>query len=820
MLILDDDIIKSVRQKAIKAGDVKEDVKASRLLRTLLKSAREGKLTRRVGGSIAKCMERDISSGLDDPFDDRATSSFEDMEKWEDKWHTFPNESSCKDDGLPLPLVIFLRTESSQALFKSKSAIDALLQECNSEESVNLVVLGSGIDPGTLALLGNNAHDGYSQGRQDEPGSNGAPWFGFSQPNQNASGENDPEGSRRFNIYLVRTTDSRGAPGILGAIAPPQAGNMFPLMMAMQAKEKLQHPQVDPAARAELERWSRSLIEQVHKSNRNNHGNYVPAPQFFNASLASPNSEGANGKPLPRDAIQHTLEHALSELLDRLAEMSDDQIDSSSPDPSTDLHRAFAEVLRNENIRRGIADNLAKAAPALSDPKCQGVMLSVYVPPPGGPPPGGNGKPHPLMKAKPQQNVGQWIQKIIHNQDAADAPANAGGDTDEGRRKKQKRARAMAAYAMAANNPGDKQGDGSNADSKEFRNREKLEALCRSIPISAPTDPVRGKSWEGWLARERGAYVFRRNRKAMNEELRRHNLSLQQRTGTRGAGSSLRQMLSVRDITEEMDEVIRAAVELEAAKSQRLREKPIEMEHGETNLAVDVTLGQLLLEKEGGAMGDIGSASFVRHLHPSSLETALSISCRVQPSPSGGLSVNSSPASHRTRDEIAALAQDKHERALVSQVVSPQDIGVTYDMIGGLTEVKELLRQSITYPLKFPHLYSEGIAREAVKGVLLFGPPGKINIGGVISYNERGETKAHFMIPGTGKTMLAKAVATEGGASFLSVDASSVENKWLGESEKNAKAVFTLARRLSPCVIFIDEVCFQKFCLQNSFSFF
>lgn len=54
--------------------------------------------------------------------------------------------------------------------------------------------------------------------------------------------------------------------------------------------------------------------------------------------------------------------------------------------------------------------------------------------------------------------------------------------------------------------------------------------------------------------------------------------------------------------------------------------------------------------------------------------------------------------------------------------------------------------------------------------------------------------------------MLAKAVATEGGATFLSIDASSIENKWLGESEKNAKAVFTLARRLAPCVIFIDEV--------------
>jgi SpoVK/Ycf46/Vps4 family AAA+-type ATPase len=249
-------------------------------------------------------------------------------------------------------------------------------------------------------------------------------------------------------------------------------------------------------------------------------------------------------------------------------------------------------------------------------------------------------------------------------------------------------------------------------------------------------------------------------------------------------------MLSVRDISDDVENVVKCAVELEAAKSRRHQES--DGGTPEQDLDVDMSLSQLLLNKDGSvqeASENVAAGrpkrkakSDVKLLHPSSLETALTMVCRISPSPSGGLSLSSQPASHRSREDISALAQDKHERALISQVVSPQDIGVTYDMIGGLTDVKELLRQSITYPLKFPHLYSEGIAREAVKGVLLFGPPG------------------------TGKTMLAKAVATEGGASFLSVDASSVENKWLGESEKNAKAVFTLARRLAPCVIFIDEV--------------
>lgn len=747
MVILDDDVLMSTRQKLLRQGYASEDVKPSALIRHLLESAREGVLNNRVGGSIAKCMKRDLSLGLDDPYDERAMSSCTDMSTWEEEWHKTPEEK-------PVPLVLFIRTQSSQSLLKSKSAVDILQKECNSEESVNLVVLGRGINSHTSNLPKDNTQEGIRQldaMNRDAPPNQlpgAAPWFGFSQQNQNASGQNDPEGSRRFNIFLARTVDANGVPGILGAIAPPQAGNLFPHMMAMQARERMQNEDDNSPMKGELERWSQLLLQQMQQANRNNDSNSVSPPQFFNASLSTPFADGnnpmfpPNAQPPPQEIIQRTLEHALSELLDKLAQMNDDNEPppTSPSELSPDLHTAFAQVLRNDNIRRGIADNLARAAPALSDPKCQGVMLSVYVPPPPsqlGKMPGqninGNG-------GKSQSNnVGNWFRKILDNQEAAETTAGGDKEEDEGQKKKakQKRARTMAAYSavLAAKNAQDsKNTSKGDKDNKAERNLAKLEAVCRSIPIKPPADPVRAKSWEGWIARERGAIVFRRNRKALNEELQSHRLSLQQHTGTRGAGSALRQMLSVRDVSEEMDEVIKCAVEVEAAKGQRLHETPEEIHEKEMDLGIDITLSQLLMTDEeelceiGQTAEDVNEkhneSAHVKYLHPSSLEAALSLTCRVSSSPSGGLSVYSSPASHRSKEEIMSLAQDKHERALVNQVVSPQDIGVTYDMIGGLSEVKELLRQSITYPLKYPHLYSEGIAREAVKGVLLFGPPG------------------------------------------------------------------------------------------------
>jgi ATPase family associated with various cellular activities (AAA) len=746
-------------------------------------------------------MQRDLTLGLDDPFDERATSSCHEMSEWESHW---TSDDSAKDVGskaTPLPLVVFLRVEASTGLLKSKSVIELLLKECNSPESSNLIVLGKGINARTKAIPQDVVHD--VQDNVGEAGKlQGSQQFGFSPNNQNASGQNDPEGSRRFNIFLARSVDGEGNAGIIGAIAPPQAGNLFPHMMAMQARDRMQPN--NPPAKADLERWA----QQFHQHMQSVGGSPLPPPQFFNATLSSPeNDNPAFANPPPPEVIQETLQQAMGELLDRLAQVNDDEDGPS--DIAPDLQKAFGHVLQNESLRRGIAENLARAAPALADPKCQGVMLSVYVPPP--PQQSNRGKlPAPASPAnmKSTSNMGGWFQKILNSQEAEN------GSEDNSKMQKRVRTMAAAAAVLAANKAQEIK-ETEQIQSKADRNLARLEALCRPIVVKTPADPVRAKSWDAWINRERGSVIFRQNRRVMNEMLESHSLTLQEHVGTRGAGSALRQMLSVRDISDEMEEVIRLAVELEAAKSQRQHESPSEMHEKEANLEVDITLSQLFLREDGVIEDetlDSGSkesasmemAADVKFIHPSSLESALTMVCKISPSPSGGLSVAGSSAAHRTREEILSLAQDKHERALVSQVVSPQDIGVTYDMIGGLTEVKELLRQSITYPLKFPHLYSEGIAREAVKGVLLFGPPGMCDFYVLTAVFTCVLLTLFFL--GTGKTMLAKAVATEGGASFLSVDASSVENKWLGESEKNAKAVFTLARRLAPCVVFIDEV--------------
>ncbi|KAF1943079.1 AAA-domain-containing protein [Clathrospora elynae] len=137
----------------------------------------------------------------------------------------------------------------------------------------------------------------------------------------------------------------------------------------------------------------------------------------------------------------------------------------------------------------------------------------------------------------------------------------------------------------------------------------------------------------------------------------------------------------------------------------------------------------------------------------------------------------------RQRDlqRIASTAT-KHEKRLMPGIADPDQIKTTFEQVHVPPETVESLRTITSLSLLRPEAFSYGIlATEKISGALLYGPPG------------------------TGKTLLAKAVAKESGSTVLEVSGSSIMDKYVGEGEKNVAAIFSLARKLSPCIVFLDE---------------
>ncbi|WP_207659256.1 CDC48 family AAA ATPase [Anaerobacterium chartisolvens] len=106
---------------------------------------------------------------------------------------------------------------------------------------------------------------------------------------------------------------------------------------------------------------------------------------------------------------------------------------------------------------------------------------------------------------------------------------------------------------------------------------------------------------------------------------------------------------------------------------------------------------------------------------------------------------------------------------------------VMWQDIGGLEDIKDAIKKSIEWPLKYPDLFRHVKAGYS-KGILLTGPPG------------------------TGKTLIAKAAASASNANFISVKGPALFSKWVGESEKRVREVFRKAKQAAPCIIFFDEI--------------
>jgi transitional endoplasmic reticulum ATPase len=132
-----------------------------------------------------------------------------------------------------------------------------------------------------------------------------------------------------------------------------------------------------------------------------------------------------------------------------------------------------------------------------------------------------------------------------------------------------------------------------------------------------------------------------------------------------------------------------------------------------------------------------------------------------------------------TKQDFDEALRDVQPSAMREVLV--QRPNVKWEDIGGLQKVKEELAEAIEWPLKHGELFMEADVKPP-KGILLYGSPG------------------------TGKTMIAKAVATTSEANFISIKGPELISKWVGESEKGVREVFRKARQAAPCVVFFDEL--------------
>ncbi|XP_053323813.1 outer mitochondrial transmembrane helix translocase-like [Spea bombifrons] len=150
------------------------------------------------------------------------------------------------------------------------------------------------------------------------------------------------------------------------------------------------------------------------------------------------------------------------------------------------------------------------------------------------------------------------------------------------------------------------------------------------------------------------------------------------------------------------------------------------------------------------------------------------------PEPEDEPQIEAKPTTSQIGGKTVSLT--KYEMCIASQLVDPLSMEETWNDIAGLDNVIEALITRVILPMRKRHLFPKSRLMQPPKGVLLYGPPG------------------------CGKTLIAKATAKEAGCRFINLEPSTLTNMWYGESGKLAAAVFSLAVKLQPTIIFIDEI--------------
>ena len=352
-----------------------------------------------------------------------------------------------------MPTVFFVQaTNAASAILRSKTSVDLLTAEVSDPGSTNLLVLGHKADP--LTLLKNkedkirrekermereaaesenpnpmfgmgsappsappnqapqnffmgggfnpNVNSGMNNGNQlppnngvgpgSGPGGNGHP---HAPPN--ISGANDPKGSRRFNIFLTRSF-SGDSPGIVGAVAPPAVGNLFQQANVRSGMHFM--PQFRPPNSSSV----------VPDSDAVKAFNETEQAQVFFENMRQMNpTTNMNSVKMTQEQLQESMKGWIQSLLDQ-------SVDNPSPTPPDQrtIPQLFASLLKDQKMRGGIAQTLAKAAPALLNPTCMGVQLSIYVPPPLG---------HKNAGQMPNPNTQQppgWFKKGLGKSESDD----------------------------------------------------------------------------------------------------------------------------------------------------------------------------------------------------------------------------------------------------------------------------------------------------------------------------------------------------------------------------------------------------------------